>query len=105
MKELKNNPLARMISTPQEPEKETQLTENKNDKKQGRPRKELARKGSQKGLPEEYTRATFIMKCEQVEELKGIAYTERKPLKEIVEEMATQYIEAYKAAGKEILKK
>ena len=45
------------------------------------------------------------MKCEQVEELKGIAYTERKPLKEIVEEMATQYIEAYKAAGKEILKK
>ena len=43
MKELKNNPLARMISTPQEPEKETQLTENKNDKKQGRPRKELAR--------------------------------------------------------------
>ena len=67
MKELKNNPLARMISTPQEPEKETQLTENKNDKKQGRPRKELARKGSQKGLPEEYTRATFIMKCEQVE--------------------------------------
>ena len=49
------------------------------------------------------------MKCAQVERLKDIAYTERKTLKEVMEEMAARFIREketeYQDAGKEILKR
>lgn len=125
MKALKNNPLERMIST----DKETQLPGQKNTEdypevlpeemkrekeqksKAGRKRKgDIVReKGSQQGLNKEDTRVTFIMKCAQVERLKDIAYTERKTLKEVMEEMAARFIREketeYQDAGKEILKR
>lgn len=53
----------------------------------GRPPKtDLVRtNGVQAGLPEDWTRATFIVKVEQLEKLKDYAYTERLTLKEALE--------------------
>lgn len=55
--------------------------------KRGRPPKtDLVRtNGVQAGLPEDWTRATFIVKVEQLEKLKDYAYTERLTLKEALE--------------------
>lgn len=63
--------------------------------KPGRPRSEnLVREtGSQKGLPAELTRQTFIVSVEQMETLKDYAYTERKRLKEVVAEAFQEYID------------
>lgn len=52
--------------------------------KRGRPPKtDLVRtNGVQAGLPEDWTRATFIVRVAQLEKLKDYAYTERLTLKE-----------------------
>lgn len=64
------------------------------EKKRGRPPKtELVRtNGVQAGLPEDWTRATFIVKVEQLEKLKDYAYTERVTLKEALEAALEQFL-------------
>jgi hypothetical protein len=65
-----------------------------NKKKVGRPRKyELKEKASEDGLPEEYTRATFIVKKDLLKKLKGYAFLEDKQLKEVVNEMLEEFLE------------
>ncbi len=46
-----------------------------------------------KGLRPGWTRATFIVREETVQQLKAIAYWDRKELKRVVEEAFAQYIE------------
>lgn len=69
---------------------------------QGRPtttRRDVE-KTSQIGLPENYTRATFIMREDLLEKLKDYAYTDRRSLKDVVNEMLSGYLE-----GKEVIER
>lgn len=50
-------------------------------------------KSSQEGLPENWTRATFIVKEDLLKKLKDYSYTDRRSLKEIVNEMITEYLQ------------
>jgi hypothetical protein len=66
----------------------------------GRPRTSQREyeKSSQENLPENWTRATFIVREDRLKRLKDYAYTDRRTLKDIVNEMIDQYLE-----GKEII--
>lgn len=68
--------------------------------KLGRPRLSQREydKSSQENLPENWTRATFIVREDRLKRLKDYAYTDRRTLKDIVNEMIDQYLE-----GKEII--
>lgn len=68
-------------------------------KKMGRPRKsDLVRDNSaQAGLPEEWQRATFIVKVSALDDLKSYAYTKRIPLKDALTEVIEKFIADYKA--------
>lgn len=80
------------------PEQEAEIV--RQDNKRGRPRKDdLVREGVQAGLSEEYTRATFILKVELLEELKNYAYTERLNIKDAVNELLQNSLEAWKEKG------
>ena len=46
----------------------------------------------QAGLPDGWTRATFIVKEANLEQLKALAYYLRRPLKDILEEALTRYL-------------
>jgi hypothetical protein len=50
-----------------------------------------------KGLKPGDVRATFIVKEELLEKLKGLAYWERKPIKRLVDEALSIYLEKRKA--------
>lgn len=65
------------------------------EKKKGRPRKDtLVRSNSaQEGLPEEWQRATFIVRVELLEKLKDYAYTERVSLKDALDDALDQFLE------------
>lgn len=71
-------------------------------KKRGRPRTNFRQleKTSQENLPENWTRATFIIREDRLKRLKDYAYTDRRTLKEIVNEMLDQYL-----ADKEIIER
>ena len=45
-----------------------------------------------KGLPDELTRATFIMREDQLESLKALAYFERKNIKDVMEDALERYL-------------
>lgn len=62
-------------------------TDTKKKPKEGEveQRRELT-KSSQSGLPDGWTRATFIVKEELLEKIKGLAYTERKDIKTVIHE-------------------
>lgn len=64
------------------------------EKKVGRPRKDTIVRGNsvQENLPEEWTRATFIVKVDLLEKLKDYAYTDRKSLKDVINEMLEDYL-------------
>lgn len=49
-------------------------------------------KSSQEGLPENWTRATFIVREDLLGKLKDYAYTDRRTLKEIINEMIADYL-------------
>lgn len=57
--------------------------------KKGRPvKQEIVRANTaQKGLPEDYTRATFILHVDTLEKLKDYAYTERLSMKEAINKL------------------
>lgn len=66
--------------------------------KKGRPAKYTAKENSSEaGLPDELTRATFIVKKELLEKLKGYAFFEGMSLKDTINECLEQYLD-----GKEI---
>lgn len=46
----------------------------------------------QAGLPDGWTRATFIVREANLEQLKALAYYHRRPLKDILEEALTRYL-------------
>lgn len=52
----------------------------------------LQRCGAGNGLPQEWTRATFIVRKDQLEDLKDYAYTERLNIKEVVEQMVDEFL-------------
>lgn len=49
-------------------------------------------KTSQKGLKEGWTRATFILRNDYLENIKALAYWERKKVKEVVDEILGFYL-------------
>ena len=62
--------------------------------KAGRPAtsKRVITKTSQEGLDEGYTRATFIVREKLLEKLKDYAYTDRRSLKVIINEILEAYL-------------
>ena len=65
-----------------------------------KPPRRVIEKTSQENLPENWTRATFIIREDRLEKLKNYAYTDRRTLKEIVNEMLDEYL-----ADKEIIER
>lgn len=49
-------------------------------------------KTTQRGLQDGWTRATFILRKHHLEELKALAYWERKTIKEVVDEALGSYL-------------
>jgi len=47
---------------------------------------------SQRGLHDEWTRATFILRKDHLENLKALAYWERKTIKEVMDEALSSYL-------------
>jgi len=86
---LGNNPLFN------EPEGNKEVAPVQPEKKTiGRPKKDGLVRGNsvQEGLTEEYTRATFIVRCDLLEKLKDYAYTERESLKDVVNDMLEDFL-------------
>lgn len=65
------------------------------EKKKGRPRKDdlVRTNAAQEGLPEDWQRATFIVRVTHLEKLKDYAYTERLSLKDALDEALDQFLE------------
>lgn len=63
-------------------------------RKVGRPRTitDIKEKSSEDGLQHEYTRATFIVRKDLLEKLKGYAFLQNETLKDIVNEMLEEYL-------------
>ncbi len=55
-----------------------------------------SKKGSQQGLKEGWTRATFILREDQLEKIKSVSYWERKKVKEVIEEALSLYLKGKK---------
>lgn len=87
-----NNPLFNVGAEEETPAEQT------GKKSKGRPRNgELVRDNSaQAGLPEEWQRATFILKVSALNDLKDYAYTRRIPLKDALTEVIEKFITEYK---------
>jgi hypothetical protein len=49
-------------------------------------------KTTQQGLQDGWTRATFILRRHHLEELKALAYWERKTIKEVIDEALGSYL-------------
>ncbi len=66
--------------------------------KRGRPRSNFREvtKASQEGLPEHWTRATFIVQEDLLDTLKDYAYTERITIRDAIQEALTQYLQGKK---------
>jgi len=65
-----------------------------------RAKERVLTKSSQSGLPEGWTRATFIVKEESLENIKDLAFTERKDIKTIINEAIESHTH-----GKKIIKR
>jgi len=60
--------------------------------KQGLPRKSKDRPSIERGLPPGWTRATFIVRQDQLDKLKALSYWYRRPIKELVQEALANYL-------------
>lgn len=71
------------------------LAEAKGPAKRGRPRTNFREvtKSSQEGLPENWTRATFIVRESHLETLKDYAYTQRMTIRDALDQALEQYLE------------
>ena len=65
------------------------------EKKKGRHRKDdlVRTNAAQEGLPEDWQRATFIVRVAHLEKLKDYAYTERVSLKDALDDALEQFLE------------
>ena len=72
--------------------------------KKGRPKTvtKTITKTSQTGTKNGETRATFIIKEDQLDKLKALAYWERIQIKEVMNNVIEQYIENYEAENGKI---
>ena len=70
--------------------------------RRGRPRTNFREvtKSSQEGLPENWTRATFIVRESLLEDLKDYAYTRRVTIRDVLDEALAAYLD-----GKELLRR
>ena len=70
--------------------------------RRGRPRSNFREvtKSSQEGLPEDWTRATFIVRESLLEDLKDYAYTRRVTIRDVLDEALSGYLK-----GKELLRR
>lgn len=87
---------AKAALTPQEIKALTMLlAEAKGPAKRGRPRTNFREvtKSSQEGLPENWTRATFIVRESHLETLKDYAYTQRMTIRDALDQALEQYLE------------
>lgn len=84
--------------------KPIQETETKEIPKKGRPKTvtKTITKTSQNGTKNGETRATFIVKEEQLDKLKALAYWERIQIKEVIHNVIEKYIEDYERENGEI---
>ena len=100
-KRLGNDPLA-WIGKEAEKKEPEQQEAPKGRSAAGRPQtiKREITKSSQEGLKENWTRYTVIMREDLLERLKDYAWTDRRSIKEIVNEMVEDYL-----ADKEIMKR
>lgn len=83
------------IPTPTQAEilKQSATTKTKKRRaRQGQGARRVITKTSQEGLPNNWTRATFIMREDLLEKFKDVAYWDRKPVKELFDEMLQKYI-------------
>ncbi len=69
--------------------------QTENGRKKGRPRTNFreAVKSSQQGLRDGDTRATFIVKEDKLRKLKALTLVEGKPIKDIIDDMLSEYLE------------
>ena len=56
----------------------------------------VSNKSSQQGLKHGWTRATFILRKDQLDQIKSISYWERKKIKEVVDEALRLYLKGKK---------
>ena len=95
-KKLGRDPLQWIHQTKEDvkPQEEQPLEQIITPSRLGRPQtiKREYEKSSQEGLPENWTRATFILREDLLKKLKDYAYTDRRTLKEIVSEMVESYL-------------
>jgi hypothetical protein len=56
-------------------------------------RQKRIRNSSERGLQRGWTRATFILRGKHLEQLKQLAYWDRKTIKEIVDEALNAYLQ------------
>lgn len=57
------------------------------------PSHQIAEKTTNKGLPQDWTRVTFILRKEYAEKLKEISYWDRTTVKKIMDEALFHYLE------------
>jgi hypothetical protein len=88
------------LSNPESKQSKSDKQESKPDKQDNQSKQELQETAtgnkSQAGLPEGWTRATFIMRAEHLEKLKALAYWDRKQIKEVVDEALEAYFKGKK---------
>jgi hypothetical protein len=60
-------------------------------------------KTTQQGLHEGWTRATFILRRHHLEELKALAYWERRTIKEVIDEALGAYLKGKKCSNSEVV--
>jgi hypothetical protein len=58
-------------------------------------------KAAQQGLQDGWTRATFILRKHHLEELKALAYWERRTIKEVIDEAVGSYLKGKKFSNLE----
>jgi len=91
------------ISDSREPKKGSKQRKHSKQDKQpvqvrksgaGRPRtiKREITKSSQEGLPEGWTRATFLVRESVLDKLKAVAYWDRRTIKEVVDDALVAYL-------------
>lgn len=66
---------------------------HKEERKIKSARRSESHKTSEAGLQADWTRATFIVRKENLEKIKALAYWERKKVKEIIDEALDNYLE------------
>jgi len=55
-----------------------------------------SKQGSQYGLQDGWTRATFIIRKDHLKKIKSVSYWERKRVKEVVDEALSLYLKGKK---------